>query len=184
MKIGDVTVGEEYGAHDSPTGYRYGQLPRQVKALEIVQEEQHRYRSSYVAGASHSRKIRKVKVEVLDGSKTETSSYRNPIASAAKGAVLTIEAKFLLSPWALIRDDVKKEIEERAELEAAEKALEDRVARLVKAGADKNLRRREFYVLPDVRRYSGKLSEELRVEGEAVDWLLALAEAGLAARGS
>lgn len=67
MKISDIEVGGEYGVLDSPKARRYGRqetLPRKVRVLEIVTEEQSR-RSGGGYGPSIKVNVRRVKVEML-----------------------------------------------------------------------------------------------------------------------
>lgn len=177
MKIDEVEVGGRYAAHDEPTTSRYGNpeygvLPREVEVVEIVGVEERIRTGGYYmrSGVSRTKTVRRVKVRVVGG-QPSGSRYANEIQTAEPGAVLTIEARKLLGPWADLSADVAKVLRLREEREARRTELE---ARLVTILGKRALARGDSYV--DVRVYGDKVRAELRIGGRDVDTILDLAE--------
>lgn len=134
MKIGDIEVGVEYGALDAPraTGYRHDRLPRRVKVLEIVTEEQKKHNPWAGPGSGSTRivKKRKVKVECL----TEPFAkhrYAWGIDNDAKGTRRVIEARQLVAPWADLKESVSFEVEEEIRRKAFQATLIARFEKLL-----------------------------------------------------
>lgn len=179
MKIGDVKVGEEYGAVDNPNN-RY--RPRHVRVVEIVVEQQRVYGrtwASYVDTAT--RNVRRVQVEFLDDAR-QHPSWRNPVMSAAKGAKITVEAKLLVAPWKQLLPAIKKEIE-REQLQAStQAALESRLNALLTPVLRKDKHEYDRHVKVDVydQGRGGRAVTEVRLGGDVLEHILLLAEKGLA----
>lgn len=172
MKIGEVVVGKEYAAHDSPAERHSRTLPRQVKVLEIVVEEEKVY-GRYSSAVTTAKK-RRVKVEVLGLPEGRPSNWhRDKIKNAEKGATLVIEARMLVALWSEVRTEVAKKVETEQKRVALQDALEARLDAL-KLGEHRG----------HISVSEGRLDNaSLSVYGTVgVEKLLALAEAGMAAQ--
>lgn len=131
MKIGEVIVGEEYGAVDEPSR-RYSQTtPRQVKVLEIVVVEEKVW--ARWGGKQQTRNVRRVKIKVLDD-KPKGGRMWDTIQVATKGTVLTVEARKLVAPWSDLEPVLRARVE--AEQKRAAKEAEI-ITRLKKVGFKK-----------------------------------------------
>lgn len=171
MKIGDVKVGEEYAAHDSPGERHSRTLPRQVKVLEIVVEEEKVY-GRYSSAVTTAKK-RKVKVEVLDAPKHEGSTWhREKLRHATKGSTLVVEARQLVALWKDVHKGITESINKEQKRIALRDALEARLDAL-KLGDGR----------ASISVSESSHDAHLTVYGTAgVEKLLALAEAGKAAK--
>lgn len=178
MKIDEVEVGERYAAHDEPTTSRYGNpeygvLPREVEVLEIVGVEERVRTGGYYmrSGVSRTKTVRRVKVRVVGGEPTGSRYSRNEIQNAKPGAVLTIEARKLLGPWANLSDEVTKVIRLREEREARRAELDARLEAILG-----KKRAAQGYSYASVSVYGDAVRAELRIGDRDVDTFLALAE--------
>jgi len=129
VKIGEVEVGKEYGALDSPKRGYSRVDPRQVKVLNIVTVEESTY-SNYT-GARGKKNVRRVEVEVLNGPETKKEGWRwDAIERAAKGDVLVIEARQLVGPWKALNKDILERIAREEAATARKEDLERRLKAL------------------------------------------------------
>jgi hypothetical protein len=170
MKIGDVKIGEEYGALDSPRGGRYrGQGdPRQVRVLEVVTEEEKVY-SGY-STSSTTRNVRRLRVEVLNGGPAGDSWRYDKITKAGKGDTIVIEARNLVGLWKDIHPAITQRVaDEQARLEV-EQALTARIKAVLGI--------KPSWGVWHVKVRSGSMEAEFN--DRALDKLLTLAEAGKA----
>jgi hypothetical protein len=181
MKIGDVKVGVEYGALDSPRTERYNTHKniRQVEVLEVVVEEERHYGGGYLnSDGQRVKKVRRLKVKVLDKSSFGSSEgwgySRSKIKYADQGAVLVIEAKQIVGAWSELRTGIVKQREDEHKRIDAQEALEARIVALLGKGETA----REYRWRANVTEYDGKLRAEGSFHDKSLDKLLTLAEAG------
>lgn len=178
MKIGEVEIGVEYAALDSPKSrgrYGGGIRPRRVKAVEIVTREEKRYTSTWTP--SKKVNVKRVKVEFLD-EEAETGRWSyNEIASAKQGAKRVIEARQLVTTWDVVAPEVEAKQAREALREQTREALEARLSALVPEETKRG------YWTTDVNVYEGgDVRRRATFSDEALDNILALAEAGAAKR--
>lgn len=183
MKIGEVEVGKVYGILDSPQSARRfssarmprARMPRKFEVMEIVTVEERRRSGGYY-GSDKKVNVKRVKGKVLDGGGRQ-SRWRGwePIGNAAKGAVLVIEARQVVGPWeGRIADEVEAEIQYEEARNALTSSLEKRLTALIGKPPSK----RTAYVTTDKNRDTNEPIATLRVSGQELETLLALAEKG------
>jgi hypothetical protein len=163
VKISEVVVGEQYGAHDNPGRGLRGGDPRQVEVLEIVTIEEEYWLGGGFTGERAKRNVRRVKVKVLDSTDKQGWRYVK-IATAAKDAVLTIEARQLVGKWADLRPAILARIQKEQERQALQAELE---ARVKKAGF-----KVEWGAVEVNAQYIGGRGPVIAFRGKAVEKLL------------
>lgn len=162
MKIAEITVGTEYGALDE-VKKRYNAVdPRQVKVLEIVTVEVPNW-NSYTHELG-TRKVKRVKVEVLNGPDKADVSYRHgPIKRAARGDTLVIDARQIVGPWKALNKDILNRVAMAERKEARKASVENRLKAL------------GFKCDYDEAHYTNSSIEEVEFRGEkAIEKLLTM----------
>lgn len=176
MKIGEVTIGTDYGAVDEPTGRgRYsGTTPRQVRAEKIVTVEEQYWRSGGRYSSSRStRNVRRIKVTLLDEPQQGSTYYRDTIKKAAKGTTLAIEARQLVAKWS----DVHPGILARAKEEQARAAKQTDIENRLKSLGFKKLGYGDVYVYVSVK--NGGTHVEIDFNDDHAEKLLKKLEASV-----
>lgn len=173
MKIGDVKVGDLLALDCSE---RYSKnLPRPVEVVEIVTVEESYWprHDRWLTGGKQTRKVRRVKVKFTDEPTGESNRWaRYDFSAEKKDAEKVVEARFLLGPWASLRGDVQKTLNERKAAADLKSATEARLEYLFGKKIDKL----SSYV--SVNTWGGKSRAEVRFEGTELDTVLTLAERG------
>lgn len=166
MKIGDVIVGETYGAVERPgERSRYSKSePREARVLEILVVEEKVW--NQYTHKQDVKKVRRVKVELASEPNYGRSRYG--IDALPKGATTTIQARQLVAPWAQLAPQIRQKAEQEAKRTKARDAMQARLDKLI--GKDKE------WVAADI--YSGKVQLSARLTGASLEKLVALAETG------
>lgn len=162
MKISEVEVGVEYGVVEYSDVRYTNSTPRHCKVVGIVTEEQKTFGAW--TDTAKTRKVRKVKVKVLDSPLGAYSSWRTSIRSAKKNSTAIVDAKQLVGLWKDLRGDILARAKENQAKIELEKTVTKRVRALKLRNADVYCR--------------GSKRVELRVEDNELYKLLALAEMG------
>lgn len=158
MRLADVVIGEEYVISDG-NGRR-----RRIKAL-AVETRQKQFRNN-VTGNLMTKDERVVKIKFMD---TATSkSLWDGLASQTKGTTTLMRANELLSLWADVADEIKKEHECEQKTVELQKEFDRRLRKL-------NLQE-SFYITvrDDTSAYFNMYGSSLKT----VDRLLTLLEKG------